>query len=215
MFNTNVNRVTYSKNALDPKAKVLVMSPPLLLPSSPPLVIDMIRVVDVEQEERDTEEAVQRAVACSSRSTKTWLPTYQCMYLGGWSSGGLLVANTCARKWSGPGRAKAKCQEERISLSIMEVEDNEREMFRERLIPIDCSVRFSGKESLSITLLIKKTVRKESSHCLVHPRPDWPTWLGARVAVPSPPQPFNKWSQLTTYLSWGTFALDSKVVLIS
>lgn len=156
MFNTNVNRVTYLKNALDPKAKVLVMSPPLLLPSSPPLVIDMIRVVDVEQEERDTEEAVLRVVACSSRSAKTWLPTYQCMYLGGWSSGGLLVANTCARKWSGPGRAEAKCQEERISLSIMEVEDNERDMFWERLNPIDCSVRFSGKESLSVTLLIKK-----------------------------------------------------------
>lgn len=156
MFNTNVNRVTYLKNALDPKAKVLVMSPPLLLPSSPPLVIDMIRVVDVEQEERDTEEAVLRVVACSSRSVKTWLPTYQCMYLGGWSSGGLLVANTCARKWSGPGRAEAKCQEERISLSIMEVEDNERDMFWERLNPIDCSVRFSGKESLSVTLLIKK-----------------------------------------------------------
>lgn len=71
MFNTNVNRVTYSKNALDPKAKVLVMPPPLLLPSSPPLVIDMIQVVDVEQEERDTEEAVPRAVARSSRSAKT------------------------------------------------------------------------------------------------------------------------------------------------
>lgn len=71
MFNTKVNKVTYPENASDLEAlgDVMVLSSPL--PSPPPLVVDTIPIIDIEEEEHDIEEEVPRAITRSSCSLQT------------------------------------------------------------------------------------------------------------------------------------------------
>lgn len=71
MLNTKVNKVTYPENASDLEAlgDVMVLSSPL--PSPPPLVVDTIRIIDIEEEEHDIEEEVPRAITRSSCSLQT------------------------------------------------------------------------------------------------------------------------------------------------
>lgn len=71
MLNTKVNKVTYPENASDLEAlgDVMVLSSPL--PSPPPLVVDTIPIIDIEEEEHDIEEEVPRAITRSSCSLQT------------------------------------------------------------------------------------------------------------------------------------------------
>lgn len=71
MFNTKVNKVTYPENASDLEAFGDVMVLSSLLPSPPPLVVDTIRIIDIEEEEHDIEEEVPRAITRSSCSLQT------------------------------------------------------------------------------------------------------------------------------------------------
>lgn len=71
MFNTKVNKVTYPENASDLEAFGDVMVLSSLLPSPPPLVVDTIPIIDIEEEEHDIEEEVPRAITRSSCSLQT------------------------------------------------------------------------------------------------------------------------------------------------
>lgn len=124
-----------------PLHPLLLFPPPL---ASFLVLIDMIRVVDVEERERDVYDAKPRAVAWKMCSLKTWFVRLPVQVLsGGRSFRGVLVPSTHARRVRRNRRTECVISRRTRGEIYLYLEDNERETFWEGLISIECSAHYN------------------------------------------------------------------------